>query len=89
MLEAIKLSLRITSNEFDDEITNLISACEGDLETSGVASSYFDKPLCKQAITLYCKAFFGFDNPDAEKYNQAYEHIKKKIAISYRKTESE
>lgn len=89
MLEEIKLCLRITSTAFDNEIIALIEACKCDLETSGVASSYFDKPLCKQAITLYCKAFFGFDNPDAEKYNQAYEHIKKKVAISYRETESE
>lgn len=84
MLEEVKKALRITNNEFEEEISSLIKACEGDLESSGVATSNLSKPLCKQAIILYCKAYFGFDNPDSEKLINSYEHIKKKVAITYR-----
>lgn len=96
MLEEVKKSLRITDNDFNDEVTLLIEAAKEDLISSGVASSYFviedeeteeeiekiDNKLLKLAIILYCKAFFGFDNPDSEKYNNAYEHIKKKVCIT-------
>lgn len=85
MLEEVKKALRITNNEFDSEIMSLIQACESDLETSGVATYKINsRPLCKQAIILYCKAYFGFDNPDSEKLINSYEHIKKKVAITYR-----
>ncbi len=96
MLEEVKRALRLTDNDFDDEVRLLIEAAKEDLESSGVASSYFvtkdekteeetekiDNKLLKLAIILYCKAFFGFDNPDSEKYNNAYEHIKKKVSIT-------
>ena len=29
-----------------------------------------------RAITLYCKANFGFDNNDADRYTNSYESIK-------------
>lgn len=84
MLDEIKNSLRITGNDFDTEINGLIEAAKEDLKTSGVASSNLDKPLSKQAIILYCKATFGYDNNEADRFMQSYEHIKKKIAITYR-----
>lgn len=89
MLEEVKGALRITENEFNDEINGLIEAAKSDLETSGVASSNLDKPLSKQAIILYCKSLFGYDNNDANRFMEAYEHIKKKIAITYREERKE
>lgn len=87
MLEEVKMSLRISNNAYDDEIQNLIDACESDLETSGVAPSYFDdidyRALIKQAIITYCKAQFGFDNQDASRLNESYELLKQKLAIVY------
>ena len=89
MLEEIKLSLRINNSEFDKEISALIEAAQEDLKTSGVNINNINKPLAKQAVTLYCKALFGYDNSDSEKFMQAYEHIKKKISISYSESESD
>lgn len=94
MLEIVKKSLRLDENEFNEELNLLIEAAVEDLTSSGVASSYFytkdeeklminvENKLLKLAIIFYCKAFFGFDNPDSEKYNNAYEHIKKKVSIT-------
>ena len=89
MLDEVKEALRVTENEFDNEIKGLIEAAKSDLETSGVASSNLDKPLSKQAIILYCKSLFGYDNNDANRFMEAYEHIKKKIAITYREERKE
>ena len=81
MLEDVKKALRLTDEDFDNEVA------KEDLISSGVASNYFEtekveNKLLKLAIILYCKTFFGFDNPDSEKYNNAYEYIKKKVSIT-------
>jgi hypothetical protein len=87
MLEEVKSAVRVTNTAFDDEINNLIDACKGDLVTSGVAPSYFKekeyRALIKQAIITYCKAQFGYDNPDAQRLNESYELLKQKLAITY------
>lgn len=60
MLEKVKLALRITTDAFDDEITDEIEAACGDLGIVGVsASSETDDPLLIRAITTYCKLHFG------------------------------
>lgn len=95
MLELVKKSLRVDDDEFNDELNLLIEAAVEDLISSGVASSNFydendvnhdtiviNNKLLKLSVILYCKSFFGFDNPDSEKYNNAYEHIKKKVSIT-------
>lgn len=78
MLEKIKLSLRINNSAYDDEITDLINACKKELELAGIASSNIDEDdeMIIRAITLYCKANFGFDNNDADRYTNSYESIK-------------
>lgn len=83
MLDKIKLSMRISNNEFDSEIEDMINACESDLGISGVASTHLvdtDK-LFVQAVINYCKAYFGLDNPDKDKYILAYEKIRTRLAL--------
>ena len=85
MLEDIKNALRISGDDFDKEVRDLIEACKQDLMSSGIASSCFNKDdkLIKRAIINYCKAEFGYDNPDSEKFRQAYDSLKAKLAIVY------
>lgn len=86
MLEVVRDALRVSGNEFDEEIKELIKACQDDLKTSGVASPYLNNSsLVRRAIINYCKAEFGFDNAESEKYRQAYESLKAKLAIIYSK----
>lgn len=81
MLESIKMALRIKSSAFNEEINDLIEAAKLDLLTSGVTIIKEEDPLLKSAITIYCKANFGLDNKDSEKYQESYESIKKKLAL--------
>ena len=60
MLNKVKLALRVTTDAFDSEISDLIDAACADLGLVGVDSSaQTDDPLLIRAITTYCKAHFG------------------------------
>ena len=81
MLERVKLALRIKSDKLDDEIVDLIEACKVDLGLSGVRKIEDTDPLIQQAIKLYCKANFGLDNKDSEKYQKSYEMLKISLSL--------
>jgi len=59
MLEKVKQALRITSNVFDDELNNLISAAQLDLGIAGVIVPEEIDALVTTAIITYCKMRFG------------------------------
>lgn len=59
MLEEVKLALRITTTAFDVEIESLIDAAKQDLGIAGVEIPDEFDPICKRAITTYCKLNFG------------------------------
>lgn len=89
MLTKVKEALRISEKNtaYDNEITDLIEACKSDLLISGISSSFLkgEDPLIKQAIKTYCKAYFGYDNPDSEKLKESYSLLKQHLAIAYSK----
>ncbi len=61
LTDDVKLSLRITTEAFDGEISDLIEAAKDDLKLCGInlAPGDEDDPLVKRAITTYCRAHFG------------------------------
>jgi hypothetical protein len=81
LLDEIKTRLRIKNDAFDEaEIAPLIEAAKIDIRLGGGINILETDPLIKQAITLYCKAHFGFSE-DSEKYAEAYEHMKRAIGL--------
>lgn len=82
MLDKIRKSLRITHNALDDEIQDLIESAILDLQLSGVQKTDSDDPLIIRAVTTYCKANFGFENPDSEKLNQSYTSLKIHLSLA-------
>lgn len=85
MLNKVKLALRINNDAYNGEITDLINACKKELELAGIASSNIKDTdeMIIQAITCYCKAYFGFDNTDAERYVRSYESLKAFLCLNY------
>ena len=73
--------LRITSDAMDDEIIDLLAAALGDLNLSGVVNLDID-PNIKRAISLYLKWQFGYDNPDADRLQRAYESLKGHLSLA-------
>lgn len=81
MLDKVKLALRIKSSAFDDEINELIESAKLDLSISGVKTDDLKNPLIIHAIKIYCKANFGLDNKDAEKYYKSYVLLKEHLSL--------
>lgn len=81
LIDDIKLSLRIKNNAYDMEIQDLIDACKIDLNIAGVQEVDETEPLTAQAIKLYCKGNFGYDE-NSEKFQQAYESLKIVMALA-------
>lgn len=68
ILASVKLALRIKTDAFDSELTDLINAGLIDLGIAGVVVPDELDSICSQAIKTYCKMNFG--SPEE------YDHIK-------------
>lgn len=84
LLDDVKLALRITSSAFDPEVQDLIDAAKSDLQLSGVHPDWMDDddPLIRRAVMVYCKAHFGYDNPEAERFQRSYDMLKAHLTLS-------
>lgn len=80
-IAAAKLWLRISTDAMDEEIGQTMDACLLDLHNAGVNAPQMTSPLVQQAVKLYCKAQFGYDD-DSEKFSRAYEYLKNALALS-------
>lgn len=89
MLDILKLRLRISGDDFNEEINELQDAGEADLKLAGIIDSKFTKTtdvyddvLVKRAIIVYVKNNFGWDNPDFEKLEKSYQSLKMHMLLS-------
>lgn len=87
MIEDVKKALRISNNAFDDEIQDMIEEARADLIQSGLSSEVVNDdvnidPLIKRAIKTYCKAEFGIDNPQSDRFHDAYVMIKQHLSLT-------
>lgn len=85
LIDDVKSALRISNNSFDGELTILISAAASDLILAGVTSAKANSltdPLIQRAVIVYCKANFGLDNPDAEKYQKSFDSLKMHLTLT-------
>jgi nicotinamide riboside kinase len=84
LIDDVKVALRISSTNisFNTEINDLINASKKDLLRSGIVVTDETDPLIKRCIVTYCKAYFGYDNPDADRLIKAYEMLKMHLMLS-------
>lgn len=85
MLELVKKALRISNPAFDDEIEGMIAAARADLVLAGVnvaIASLDTDALINRAIIIYCKAEFGYDNPDADRFRKSYDAMKMSLTLA-------
>jgi hypothetical protein len=82
-LEKIKLSMRITTDMFDQELTDLISSALLDLGIAGVDGALVatTDPLVLRAVTTYCKMHFG--EPDEyDRLKKSYDEQKAQMGTA-------
>ena len=79
MLDKVKLALRVTTNDFDSEITDLILAACADLGIVGVtAISTTTDALLIRAIITYCRLHFG-QPEDYDRLKASYDEQKAQL----------
>ena len=85
LLADVKRELRITTDAFDTDVEMLIATAKSDLKLSGVGAAAVDAcavPIIRMAIIVYCKATFGLDNADSEKYMTSFRSLETALALS-------
>ena len=75
MLEKVKMALRISTDAYDDELTDLIKAAELDLGVAGVVVDTEIDELITRAVITYCKCNFGLPE-DADRLKRSYDEQK-------------
>jgi hypothetical protein len=81
MLEKVKLALRITTDAFDSELTELIEAAQIDLGIAGVVVPDEIDAIVSRAIITYCKLNFG----EPDEYNRlraSYDEQKAQLSMA-------
>ncbi|CUR63453.1 hypothetical protein [Leuconostoc gasicomitatum] len=89
LFDKAKVAVRSTfdDEELDMELNDLIIAARDDLRVFGLVekaklSDTVDSSLITQAILLYVKANWGYDNPDAQRFGELYQQLKDKLSFS-------
>ena len=78
MLSKVKLALRITTDAFDSELTDLIAAAQIDLGVAGVIVPPTIDELVTRAIITFCKMSFGLPE-DYDRLKKSYDEQKAQL----------
>lgn len=81
MLDKVKTALRITTDAFDDELTDLIAAAQIDLQIAGVVIPAELDAIVKRAIVTYCKMNFGLPD-DYDRLKKSYDEQKAQLSTA-------
>lgn len=79
MLEIVKMSLRVFTDAFDDELNMLIEAAQDDLGIAGVSNFDECEAAVAKAVVTYCKLHFGMPS-DADRLQKSYDEQKAQLA---------
>lgn len=80
-VSAARKAVRLTSNQFDDELDGLIYAATLDLARVGIAQMEDDE-LYDQALRMYVKGNFEPGAPEAEACRKIYANLKEDMKLS-------
>lgn len=82
LTERMRGKLRISSKAaaITQEIEDCIEACKRDMQQVGINNLDETDALIIQAITIYCKAEFGYSEK-AQQFRQSYESLKLALSL--------
>ena len=83
ILGKVRLALRITTQAFDTELTDLIEAGLADLGIAGVdgENAILSDPLIIRAIITYCKMKFGAPD-EYDRLKRSYDEQKSQMGMA-------
>lgn len=79
MLEKVKLALRISTDAFDSELSDLIDAAKQDLGIAGIVVPSELDAIVTRAIITYCKMSFGLPE-DYDQLKRSYDEQKAQLS---------
>lgn len=82
MIAKVKMALRLSSEDFDAEVSDLIDEATEELERQGASDDALISKQAEHYIKTYCRAHFS---PDAEQAN-AYANALTGIADAIRRS---
>ena len=83
LMDKVRLALRITTDAFDSEISDLISAAQLDLAVAGVTEATTSNSLWIRAIVTYCKMNFGdIDTAEYDRLKASYDEQKAQMGMA-------
>lgn len=81
ILQAVKMALRVSTDAFDAELTELIEAGQADINHAGVFNLDPDDPLVRRAIITYCRLNFGQPD-DYDRLKRSYDEQKAQMGMA-------
>lgn len=81
VINSIKLALRITTDAFNAELTDLYNAALLDLGIAGVTNDDINDPLILRAVITYCKLHFGQPD-DFDRLKRSYDEQKAQLSTA-------
>lgn len=83
MLSKVKLALRITVNDYDNDLNDLINAAKLDLGIAGVILPAPLDAICERAIITYCKVHFSaLSDGEWSRLKASYDEQKAQLATA-------
>lgn len=83
LIDDVKQVLRVDDSESNIEVNDLIESAKLDLKIAGVNAAEDTDPIIKMAITLYCKAHYGYEDVAmSERLERAYISLKQHLSLS-------
>lgn len=79
MLEKVKKALRIVTDAYDSELTELIAAAQQDMQIAGVVIPQELDAIVTRAVITYCKANFGLPE-DYDRLKRSYDEQKAQLS---------
>lgn len=80
-LNAVKMALRVSTDAFDSEISNLIDAALLDLGVAGVTNDDATDALVLMAVKTYCRLHFG-QPEDFDRLKASYDEQKAQMSMA-------
>lgn len=87
LIDKVKTACRVTSNVYDDELSDLIAAACADIGITDVKSELLthpaSSPLIQRAVITYCKMNFGYlSDEQYQKFKASYDEQKAQMLMS-------
>ena len=83
LLEKTKVALRVTVDNYDSDISDLIDAAKLDLGIAGVTLPTALDAICERAIITYCKVHFSaLSDGEYSRLKAAYDEQKAQLGTA-------